>query len=80
MQEKKRKKNSEKRKVGGKAQKQENRTQGVSIETNLPVSATKPRRGPFHIICHLLPAFVGNCIKYLTKVIPDGLETKHVTG
>ena len=59
-------KKNEKRKVGSKAQKkqakQENRTQGVSIATNLPVSATKPRRGPFQTICHL-PALVGNGIK-----------------
>ena len=27
--------------------------QGVSIATKLPVSATKPRRGPCHTICHL---------------------------
>ena len=32
------------------------------IATNLPVSATKPRRGPCHTICHL-PALVGNGIK-----------------
>ena len=43
-----------------KASKQENRTQGVSIATNLPVSATKPRRGRYHTICHLFPALVGN--------------------
>ena len=58
-------KKNEKRKVGSKAQKQaskENRPQGVSIATNLPVSATKPRRGPCHTICHL-PALVGNGIK-----------------
>jgi len=60
--EKKEEKQNEKRKVGSKAQKQENRTQGVSIATNLPVSATKPRRGPCHTICHL-PALVGNGIK-----------------
>ena len=56
-------KKSEKREVGSKAQKQENRTQGISIATNLPVYATKPRRGPCHTICHLLPALVGNAIK-----------------
>ena len=48
--EKKEKKNEKRktksRKQGTKASKQENRTQGVSIATNLPVSATKPRRGP----------------------------------
>ena len=43
--------------------KQENRTQGVSIATNLPVSAAKPRRGPCHTICQFLPALVGNGIK-----------------
>ena len=61
MQEKvgKERKDTEKRKVGSKARKQENRTLGVSIATNLPVSATKPRRGPCHTICHLLPALVG---------------------
>ena len=58
-----RKKIKEKRNVGSKAQKkQENHTQGVSIATNLPVSATKPRRGPCHTIYHL-PALVGNGIK-----------------
>ena len=59
------------RKVKTKNEKQEarheskqaiNRTQGVSIATNLPVSATKPRRGPCHTICDLLPALVGNGI------------------
>ena len=52
---KKRTKRKRKRKVGSKAQsKRENRTQDVSIATNLPVSATKPRRGPCHTIRHLL--------------------------
>ena len=65
MQEKvgKERKDTEKRKVGSKARKQENRTLGVSIATNLPVSATKPRRGPCHTMCHLRPAFVGKGIK-----------------
>ena len=56
------------RNVGGKTQKQENCTQGVYIVTNLPVSATKPRRGPCHTICHL-PAFVGNGMKSMFLVI-----------
>ena len=60
---KKRKRKTESRKQGTKVSKQENRTQGVSIATNFPVSATKPRRGPCHTICHLLPALVGNGIK-----------------
>ena len=51
------------RNVGGKTQKQENCTQGVYIVTNLPVSATKPRRGLCHTICHILPALVGNGVK-----------------
>ena len=51
------------RKQGIEARKQENRTQGLSIATNLPVSATKPTRGPCHTISHLLPALVGNGIK-----------------
>ena len=65
MQEKnKKEKKNEQRKAGSKAQKkQENRTEGVSIATNLPVSATKPKRGPCHTICNLLPALVGNGIK-----------------
>ena len=47
-------------KVGSKAQKkQENRTQGVHTVTQFPVSATKPRRGLWHTICHL-PDLVGN--------------------
>ena len=59
---KKRKKQKTKsRKQGPKASKK-NRTQGVSIATNLPASATKPRRGPCNTICHL-PALVGNGIK-----------------
>ena len=62
--ERKKKRKTKSRKQGTKASKQENRTQGVSIATNLPVSATKPRRGPCHTICHLLPALVGNGIKY----------------
>ena len=51
------------RRQGTKACKEEHRTQGVSIAINLPVSATKPRRGPCHTICHFLPALVGNGIK-----------------
>ena len=51
------------RKQGTTASKQENRTQGVSIPTNLPVSAIKPRRGPCHNSCHLIPALVSNGIK-----------------
>ena len=47
----------------GTTKKQKNRTQGVSVVTKIPVSATKPSRGPCHTICHLLPAFVGNGIK-----------------
>ena len=63
-----RKETKEKRKTksrnqGTKASKHENRTQGISIAINLPVSDTKPRRGPCHTICHLLPALVGNGIK-----------------
>ena len=46
------------RKQGTKACKEEHRTQGVSIAINLPVSATKPRRGPCHTICHLLPSAI----------------------
>ena len=42
------------RKQGTKASKQENRTQAVSIAANLPVSATKPRRGPCHTVFFLL--------------------------
>ena len=61
--ERKEKRKTECRKQGTKARKQQYRTQGVSIATNLHVSATKPRRGPCHTICHLLPAFVGNGIK-----------------
>ena len=60
------KEEKKKRKVGSKVQKQaskqENRTQGVSIEANLPVSAAQPRRGPYHTICHLVPTVVGNGI------------------
>ena len=63
MQEKKKKRKKTSREQGTKASKQENRTQGVSIATNLPVSATKPRRGPCHTICHILPAPIGNVIK-----------------
>ena len=61
--EKKAKRKTKSRKQGTKASFQENRTQGVSIDTNLSVSATKPRRGPCHTICHLLPVLVGNGIK-----------------
>ena len=52
MQEKIRKERQEKDKVmvGSKAQKHSNRTQGVSIATYLPVSTTKPRRGPCHTL------------------------------
>ena len=68
---KKRKRNEKRktksRKQGTKASKQENRTQGVSIATNLPVSATKPRRGPCHTICHLVSALVGSGIKCLCR-------------
>ena len=68
MQGKRRKERKEKRKTksrkqGTKASKQENRTQDVSMAKNLPVSATKPRRGPCHTICHFLPALIGNGIK-----------------
>ena len=43
-----RKERKEKRRVGSKAQKQARKSYSrrVSIATNLPVSATKPRRGP----------------------------------
>ena len=60
---KRKKRKTKSRKQGTKASKQENRTQGVSIATNLPISATKPRREPCHNICHLLPALVGNGIR-----------------
>ena len=42
--------------VGSKARKKQarTRTQGVSIAANLPVSATKPRRGPCHTVFFLL--------------------------
>ena len=50
--ERKEKRKTKSRKQGTKAGKQENRTQGVSIATNLPISATKPRRGP---LPHHLP-------------------------
>ena len=59
---KKRKRKTESRKQGTKVSKQENRTQGVSIATNFPVSATKPRRGLCHTICHLR-ALVSNDIE-----------------
>ena len=35
----------------------------ASIVTNLPVSPTKPSRGPCQTICHLLPALVNHGIK-----------------
>ena len=41
---KEKKRKTKGRKQGTKASKEENRTQGVSISTNFPVSATKPRR------------------------------------
>ena len=56
------KRKTKSRKQGTKASKLENRTQGVTTATNLSVSATKPRRGPCHTICHI-PALVGNGIK-----------------
>ena len=40
------KRKTKSRKKGTKVSKQENRAQGVSIAINLPVSATKSRRGP----------------------------------
>ena len=66
MQEKKNEKEekkNEKRKVGSRAQKARKSYSRISIATNLPVSATTPRGGPCHTICHLLPALVGNGIK-----------------
>ena len=69
---KKRKTNS--RKQGTKARKQENRTYDVSIATNLPVSATKPRRGPCHTICNLLPALVGNGKRHCCRCRPPPPE------
>ena len=60
---KRKKRKTKSRKQGTKASKQENRTQGVAIASNQPVSATKPRRGPCHINCDLLPALVG--LQYL---------------
>ena len=75
--ERKKKRKMKSRKQGTKASKQENRTQGVGIATNLPVSATKPRRGPCHTICHL-PAFVGNRIKcycYRCRAPPPANES-----
>ena len=67
MQEKKKKRKKEKRKTknrkqGTKASKRENRTRGVSIATNLPVSATNPRRGHCHTISDPFPALVGDGI------------------
>ena len=35
----------------------------ASMVTKLPVSDTKPSWGPYHTICHLLPALVDNSIK-----------------
>ena len=35
----------------------------MSIVTKLPVSATKPSRGPCHTICHLLPTLVDSDVK-----------------
>ena len=67
MQEKKmgtKKRKTKSMKQGTEASKQENRTQGVSISSNLAVSATKPRRRPCHTIYRLIPALVGNGIKY----------------
>ena len=62
--EKKRKTKNEKRELGSKAQgNKQARKRTPSIATNLPVSATKPRRGPCHTICHFLPALVGNGMK-----------------
>ena len=63
IKERKEKRKTKSKKQGTKASDQENRTQGVSIATNLASSATKSRRGPYHTICHLLPALVGNGIK-----------------
>ena len=60
---KRKKRETKSRKRGTKASKQESHTQGVSIATIIPVSATKPSRGRCHTICHLLPALVGNGIK-----------------
>ena len=50
------------RDVGSKAKMQENRTQGV-YSNKVPVSATKPSRGPCHIFCHIFPALVDSGIK-----------------
>ena len=61
---KRKKRKNEKRKVGSKAQKQATKSYSRRLHSNnLPVSATKPRRGPCHTICHLLPALVCNGIK-----------------
>ena len=59
---KRRKKKKKSRKQGKTTSEQENRIQGVSIATSLPVSATKPKRKPCHTICHH-PALVDNDIK-----------------
>ena len=63
---KKKKRKTKSRKQGTKASKQENRTQGVFIATDLPVSATKPRRGPCHTICHLLLLSTTNVSSVIT--------------
>ena len=60
--ERKEKRKTNSKKQGTKASKRENRTQGVSIATNLPVSATNPRRGHCHTISDPFPALVGDGI------------------
>ena len=76
-------KNEKSRKHGTKERKQENRTQGDSIATDLPVLATKPRRGPCHTICHVLPALVGNGIMCRCRPPPPAnrsTKTREVFG
>ena len=58
--ERKEKRKTKSRKQGTKARKSYSRR--LRSSKSSPVSATKPRRGPCHTICHL-PAFVGNGIK-----------------
>ena len=60
---KERKKKKKSRKQGTKERKRKSYSRRLHGKKNLPVSATKPRRGPCHTICHLLPALVGNGIK-----------------
>ena len=54
---------------GSKAKKQEIVLK-ASIVTKLPVSASKPNRGPCRTICHRLPTLVNSGIKYQVSVLP----------